>query len=169
MKDRKRSGPDDWSSGKYERWSSSASFGSVGIGYDNRPDFSGTGSSLESWRSIREKHRVSSFLRNASKFIKHVRDVADRFWGVTSPSLPQNFSRRFTNPDLSSKYALSSGNLLGWLSKVVHASPNCLRVSPSAMVGVQPGAWLALFGVTFVRFQDQTTTNQDPNATLAYK
>ncbi|MED6113445.1 hypothetical protein PIB30_070838 [Stylosanthes scabra] len=37
VKDRLRSGPDDWSSGKYERWSSSASSGSVGLGYDNRP------------------------------------------------------------------------------------------------------------------------------------
>ncbi|MED6161622.1 hypothetical protein PIB30_062544 [Stylosanthes scabra] len=36
LTDRKRSGPADWSSGKYERWSSSASSGSVGIGYDNR-------------------------------------------------------------------------------------------------------------------------------------
>ncbi|MED6146989.1 hypothetical protein PIB30_039846 [Stylosanthes scabra] len=33
---RLRLGPDDWSSGKYERWSSSASSGSVGLGYDNR-------------------------------------------------------------------------------------------------------------------------------------
>ncbi|MED6209297.1 hypothetical protein PIB30_053310 [Stylosanthes scabra] len=31
MKDRKRPGPDDWSSGKYERWSSSASSGSVQV------------------------------------------------------------------------------------------------------------------------------------------
>ncbi|MED6221313.1 hypothetical protein PIB30_053255 [Stylosanthes scabra] len=30
-------GPADWSSGKFKRWSSSASSGSVGIGYDNRP------------------------------------------------------------------------------------------------------------------------------------
>ncbi|MED6160265.1 hypothetical protein PIB30_049953 [Stylosanthes scabra] len=29
-------------------------------------DFSGTGSSLESWRSIREEHRVFSFLRKSS-------------------------------------------------------------------------------------------------------
>ncbi|MED6182609.1 hypothetical protein PIB30_030089 [Stylosanthes scabra] len=35
--DRLRSGLDDWSSGKYERWSSSASSGSVELGYDNRP------------------------------------------------------------------------------------------------------------------------------------
>ncbi|MED6144139.1 hypothetical protein PIB30_012792 [Stylosanthes scabra] len=41
-----------WFSGRYERWSSSASYGSVGLGYDNRPGFSGTGSSLESWRSV---------------------------------------------------------------------------------------------------------------------
>ncbi|MED6216250.1 hypothetical protein PIB30_005839 [Stylosanthes scabra] len=60
MEDRKRSGLDDWSSGKYERWSSSASSGSVGIGYDNRP---GTGSSLESWRSIHKEGRTSSFLQ----------------------------------------------------------------------------------------------------------
>ncbi|MED6124188.1 hypothetical protein PIB30_056751 [Stylosanthes scabra] len=52
MKDRLRSGPGDWSSGKYERWSSSASSGSVGIGYDNRPGFSSTGSNLESWESV---------------------------------------------------------------------------------------------------------------------
>ncbi|MED6149797.1 hypothetical protein PIB30_066005 [Stylosanthes scabra] len=37
MKDRLRSGPDDWSSRKYERWLSGASSGSVGLGYDNRP------------------------------------------------------------------------------------------------------------------------------------
>ncbi|MED6197942.1 hypothetical protein PIB30_061573 [Stylosanthes scabra] len=35
--DRLRSGPDDWSSGKYNRWLSGASSGSVGLGYDNRP------------------------------------------------------------------------------------------------------------------------------------
>ncbi|MED6172995.1 hypothetical protein PIB30_055238 [Stylosanthes scabra] len=38
MKDRLRSGPDDWSLGKYNRWLSGASSGSVGLGYDNRPD-----------------------------------------------------------------------------------------------------------------------------------
>ncbi|MED6146371.1 hypothetical protein PIB30_033879 [Stylosanthes scabra] len=51
----------------------------------------------------------------------------------SSLGLPQNFGRRFINPDLSSKFALSLGNLLGWLSKVVIAPPNCLRVSLSAM------------------------------------
>ncbi|MED6157862.1 hypothetical protein PIB30_027391 [Stylosanthes scabra] len=30
-------GPDDWSSGKYNRWLSGASSGLVGLGYDNRP------------------------------------------------------------------------------------------------------------------------------------
>ncbi|MED6172997.1 hypothetical protein PIB30_055240 [Stylosanthes scabra] len=37
MKDRLRSGQDDWSSGKYNRWLSGASSRSVGLGYDNRP------------------------------------------------------------------------------------------------------------------------------------
>ncbi|MED6185726.1 hypothetical protein PIB30_059796 [Stylosanthes scabra] len=37
MKDRKRSGPDDWSSGKYERWLSGTSTGPVRNGYYNRP------------------------------------------------------------------------------------------------------------------------------------
>ncbi|MED6146729.1 hypothetical protein PIB30_037353 [Stylosanthes scabra] len=60
MKDRKRSGPDDWSSGKYERWLPGASTGPVGNGYYNRP-----GSSLGSQRSISGEHRVSSFLRKS--------------------------------------------------------------------------------------------------------
>ncbi|MED6133999.1 hypothetical protein PIB30_033422 [Stylosanthes scabra] len=37
LNNRLPSGPDDWSSGKYERWLSGASSGSVGLGYDNRP------------------------------------------------------------------------------------------------------------------------------------
>ncbi|MED6113903.1 hypothetical protein PIB30_075202 [Stylosanthes scabra] len=49
--------------GKYERWSSIASSGPVGLGYDNRP---GTGSSLESWRSIHEEGRMSSFSKSSS-------------------------------------------------------------------------------------------------------
>ncbi|MED6113313.1 hypothetical protein PIB30_069608 [Stylosanthes scabra] len=36
--------------GKYERWSSSASFGSVGLGYDNRPG------ELTVWRFIRTEN-----------------------------------------------------------------------------------------------------------------
>ncbi|MED6170407.1 hypothetical protein PIB30_030594 [Stylosanthes scabra] len=36
VKDRLRLGLDDWSSGKYERWLSGVSSGSVGLGYDNR-------------------------------------------------------------------------------------------------------------------------------------
>ncbi|MED6174602.1 hypothetical protein PIB30_070544 [Stylosanthes scabra] len=39
-----------WSSGKYEQWSSSASSGSVGLGYDNRPG------ELTVWRFIRTKN-----------------------------------------------------------------------------------------------------------------
>ncbi|MED6137628.1 hypothetical protein PIB30_066691 [Stylosanthes scabra] len=58
MKDCLRSGPDDWSSRKYNRWLSGASSGSVGLGYDNRP---GTDSSLESWRSNLEGFEVSNF------------------------------------------------------------------------------------------------------------
>ncbi|MED6158462.1 hypothetical protein PIB30_032904 [Stylosanthes scabra] len=37
VKDRLRSGPDNWSSRKYERWLSGASSESVGLDYDNRP------------------------------------------------------------------------------------------------------------------------------------
>ncbi|MED6158649.1 hypothetical protein PIB30_034706 [Stylosanthes scabra] len=71
---------------KYERWLSSASSGSVRLAMitdrvwrsfrtenpwvgDSHSvylsDFSGTGSSLESWRSIREDIRVSSLLRKS--------------------------------------------------------------------------------------------------------
>ncbi|MED6194311.1 hypothetical protein PIB30_027434 [Stylosanthes scabra] len=45
------------SSGKYNRWLSGASTGPVEIGYYNRPEFSGTGSSLESWRSFPEEFK----------------------------------------------------------------------------------------------------------------
>ncbi|MED6161621.1 hypothetical protein PIB30_062543 [Stylosanthes scabra] len=82
----------------------------MGWGFSLRilSDFSGTGSSLESWRSIHEEVRASSFSKSqifrcvlwrtrrvavcvedrvwtsASKLIKHVRDFVDRFWGVTA-------------------------------------------------------------------------------------
>ncbi|MED6215703.1 hypothetical protein PIB30_000709 [Stylosanthes scabra] len=78
--------------GKYERWLSSASSGSVGLAMitdrvwrsflTENPwvgdsysvylsDSSGTGSSLESWRSIREDIRAFSSLRRLS-FPLHV-------------------------------------------------------------------------------------------------
>ncbi|MED6186556.1 hypothetical protein PIB30_067841 [Stylosanthes scabra] len=63
MKDRLRSGPDDWSSGKYNRWLSGASSGSVGLGYDNRP---GTGSSLKGWRSALSDYTKSSLSKRSS-------------------------------------------------------------------------------------------------------
>ncbi|MED6110142.1 hypothetical protein PIB30_040200 [Stylosanthes scabra] len=53
VKDRLRLGPDDWYSGKYERWLSGASSGSVGLGYDNRPG--------ELILAYRNRHASSAF------------------------------------------------------------------------------------------------------------
>ncbi|MED6128077.1 hypothetical protein PIB30_094273 [Stylosanthes scabra] len=91
----------------------------------------------------------------------------------SSPGQPWNLGNRFIRPDLSSKFALSSGNLAVWLSSTMPAPPICLRVSLSPMLKmpasqVQLDAWLVLLGIKFVQFQDRTTTSQGLNAISAF-
>ncbi|MED6195946.1 hypothetical protein PIB30_042614 [Stylosanthes scabra] len=90
----------------YERWSSSASSGSVRIGYDNR--------SGELTVACRNRHtfqvqvqawkvgEVSVKNTDASKLIKHVRDLIDRFWGVTCTERPRSNSNVGDNEEVES-------------------------------------------------------------------
>ncbi|MED6226942.1 hypothetical protein PIB30_108779 [Stylosanthes scabra] len=55
-------------------------------------------------------------------------------WVLAWPTI--ELRKEIFRPDLSSKFALSSGNRLGWLSSAMLASPICLRVSLSPMVKV---------------------------------
>ncbi|MED6182218.1 hypothetical protein PIB30_026610 [Stylosanthes scabra] len=75
--------------GKYERWLSSASSGSVGLAMITdrfSPNFKSSAACLGKLEvSVCRLEWLASEpkLRSTLKLIKHVRDLVDRFWGVT--------------------------------------------------------------------------------------